>query len=817
MRNDNYGNINKQKNKKRVKKPKKKKPISKALLILTWIILLITVFSFSKIKGVFSLYMDASTKVKSISAATFNSRGTVYIYDNKKEVIDKLYDSKDVEYVNYGQIPQAVMQSFVAIEDKDFFNHHGVSLKAITRAAYSMVKNKGEITQGGSTITQQLAKNVFLTQQQSMKRKVEEMFIALKLERMYTKEQILEFYVNNIYFANGAYGIQAASKKYFSKEVKELDLSQIAFLAAIPNNPEYYDPLKNEGNTIQRRNLILSKMQECNFITQGQYDEAVNEKIALNPEKTYTKQSYISSYAVDCAAKALMEQKGFEFRNNFKNDNDRETYNKSYSDLYTECVNEIYRNGYKIYTSIDMEKQKLLQQSIDNKLSDFTKQQNGIYLLQGSAVTIDNKTGTVVAIVGGRTSDKKDYLNRAFQSFRQPGSTLKPLVVYTPSFEKGFSPSSVIDDKYTEGGPHNSGDAYYGNVTLSYAVQLSLNTVANQIFKQITPEYGISFLKSMNFSKIVKKDYTLSTALGGLTNGASTLEMASGYSTLARTGQYINPTCIQEIVDSSGNKIYKNSYKTKEVYTKQASTWMTDILKGSIENPWGTAHKLKLSNMTAAGKTGTTDNSKDGWFCGYTPYYTTAVWVGYDNPKELDNLYGATYPGGIWKDYMDKIHQGLDNIDFERPNGVQEYNDDALNNVPVDSETQTNEQGSAQDAVKKYESCKLDTLEDIKLAEQLENGATTSVQQLKDLNAREQLLRKILNRKAVVTQRKIELQQGGKQTDDSTNNGTNNGVNNSATPPSNTDTPNGDTNNNNNDGSANGGQKTSTNKNSKQN
>lgn len=797
--------------KKRVKKPKKKKPISKALLILMSIILLITVFSFGKIKDVFLLYSDASTKVKSISESTFNSRGTVYIYDNKKEVIDKLYNSKDVEYVNYNRIPQAVMQSFIAIEDKDFFNHHGVSLKAITRAAYSVVKNKGEITQGGSTITQQLAKNVFLTQQQSMKRKIEEMFIALKLDRMYTKEQILEFYVNNIYFANGAYGIQAASKKYFSKDVKELDLSQIAFLAAIPNNPEYYDPLKNEGNTIQRRNLILSKMKEANFITQGQYDEALNEKITLNPEKAYTKQSYISSYAVECAAKALMEQKGFDFRNNFKNDSDRETYNKSYSDLYTECVNEIYRNGYKIYTSIDMEKQKLLQESVDSKLSEFTEKQDGIYSLQGSAVTIDNKTGTVVAIVGGRTSDKKDYLNRAFQSFRQPGSTLKPLVVYTPALQKGFTPSSAIEDKYIEGGPHNSGDAYYGNVTLSYAVQLSLNTVANQIFKQITPEYGISFLKSMNFSKIVKKDYTLSTALGGLTNGASTVEMASGYSTLARAGQYINPTCIQEIIDSSGNKIYKNSYKTKEIYTKQASSWMTDILKGSFENPLGTAHKLRLSNMTAAGKTGTTDNSKDGWFCGYTPYYTTAVWVGYDKPRELGRLYGGTYPGGIWKDYMNKIHQGLDNIDFERPNGVQEYNDDALTNVPVNNETQKSEQGSAQDAVKKYESCKLDTLEDIKLAEQFEIEATTSVQQLKDLSAREQLLRKILNRKAVVTQRKIELQQGGKHTDDSTNNGT--------APPSNTDTPNGDTNNNNNnnDGSTNGEQKTSTNKNSTQN
>lgn len=795
---------------KKVKKPKKKKIISKVLLILMSIILLITAFSFGKIKSAFSLYGDASAKVKSISEATFNSRGTVYIYDNKKEVIDKLYNSKDVEYVKYSSIPQAVVESFIAIEDKDFFNHHGVSLKAITRAAYSVVKNKGEITQGGSTITQQLAKNVFLTQQQSMRRKIEEIFIAIKLERMYTKEQIFEFYVNNIYFANGAYGIQAASKKYFSKDVKELDLSQIAFLAAIPNNPEYYDPLKNEGNTIQRRNLILSKMLEANFITQAQYDGAINEKITLNPEKVYTKQSSISSYAIECAAKALMEEKNFEFRNSFKSDSDRENYNKSYSDLYTECINEIYRNGYRIYTSIDMEKQKLLQQSIDNKLSQFTEKQDGIYSLQGSAVTIDNKTGTVVAIVGGRTSDKKDYLNRAFQSFRQPGSTLKPLVVYTPSFEKGFSPSSMVEDKYIEGGPHNDSNNYLGNVTLSYATQLSLNTVAYQLFKQITPEYGISFLKSMNFSKIVKKDYTLSTALGGLTNGASTVEMASGYSTLARSGQYINPTCIQEIVDSAGDKIYKNTHKTKEVYTKQASTWMTDILKGSVENSWGTAHKLRLNNMTAAGKTGTTDNSKDGWFCGYTPYYTTAVWVGYDKPRQLDNLYGATYPGGIWKDYMDKIHQGLDNIDFERPEGVEEYNDDTLNNIAANNEIKKNEQGSAQDTVKKYESCKLGTLEDISLAEQLENEAMASVQQIKEVSAREELLRKIFNRKAIVTQRKIELQQGKKYTDDNVSNDTNSSTN--------TNTSNQDTNSNsNNSGNTNIEQKTDTNNKSIQN
>lgn len=799
------------------KKPKKKKIVSKILLILLLISLAMLAFNFGKIKEVFSLYEDASTKVSSISETTFNSRSAVYLYDNNKQVIDKLVNSKDVEYVNYKNLPQSVMQSFVAVEDRDFYNHHGVSIKAISRAAYYMIKNKGEITQGGSTITQQLAKNVFLTQQQSMERKVEEIFIALKIEKKYTKEQILEFYVNNIYFANGAYGIQAATKKYFSKDVNELDLSQIAFLAAIPNNPEFYDPLKNENNTIQRRNLILSKMKEANFITQNQYDEAVNEKIALNPEKTYSKQSTVSSYAIDCAAKALLEQKGFDVRSNFKSDSDREAYNKSYSDAYTECVNEIYRNGYKIYTSIDMEKQKLLQQTVDDRLSEVSEKQDGVYAFQGAATTIDNKTGTVVAIVGGRTSDKRDYLNRAFQSFRQPGSTLKPLVVYTPAFEKGFSPSSVIEDKYVEGGPHNSGNAYYGSVNVGYAVQLSLNTVANQIFKQITPEYGISFLKSMNFSKISKKDYTLSTALGGLTNGANTVEMASGYSTLERGGEYINPTCILEIVDSTGNNIYKNKYKAKEVYTNQASNWMTDVLKGNMENQWGTAYKIRLSNMTSAGKTGTTDNSKDGWFCGYTLYYTTAVWVGYDKPKELENLYGATYPGGIWHDYMDKIHQGLENTDFQKSEDIPQDNSSNPTNVPG-KDSLKNDQNSAQDAVASYESCKINTVQDINSAEQIESEASKKVEQLQDQNAKNQLLRRILNRKAIVNQKKVELQQSKKNIDNGANNETNTNTNTNTTNNNMNNTTNDTTNDNvNNSNNTSNGKKVNPNNNSTQN
>jgi 1A family penicillin-binding protein len=673
-------------------KRKRNKSLAITMLISLFLILIAIVLNLNNIKEIFSLYYDANTKMESISENTFKSRETSYIYDNKNNVINKLYDSKDVDYIEYNKLPEMVVQSFVAIEDKDFFKHHGFSIKAIARAAYAMIKNEGEITQGGSTITQQLAKNVFLTQEQSMNRKIEEIFIALKLENMYSKEQIFEFYVNNIYFGNSAYGIEAASKKYFSKDINDLDLSQISFLAAIPNNPEYYNPLKNENNTIQRRNLILLNMKDSNFITDEQYNTAVSEQIVLNSEKTYKKENSINSYALNSAAQALMTTKGFTFKNDFKDSKEESTYNDEYSQLYTECTNELYRNGYKIYTSLDLDKQNLLQQTIDSKLSDFTEEKNGIYSLQGAAVTIDNKTGNVVAIVGGRTSDKEDFLNRSFQSFRQPGSAIKPLVVYTPAFQKGYAPSSIMLDQYIEGGPHNDDNNYLGNVTLRYAVQKSINTVAYGLFKQITPEYGLSFLKDMNFSKIDPKDYTLAASLGGLTNGTSPVEIASAYATLERGGQFINPSCILEIKDSSDNVIYQNDTKKIDIYTKDAAYLMTDVLKGNMENNWGTGYSSKLSNMVSAGKTGTTSDSKDGWFCGYTPYYTTSVWVGYDKPQHVENLFGATYPGSIWNYYMQQISTGSPNVDFEKPDTIKE--------VYVDKNTGKSVPNNYPDAVK---------------------------------------------------------------------------------------------------------------------
>lgn len=613
-----------------------------------------------------SLYDDATKKVNSISYNTFHGNQTTYLYDSNNNVINNLYGSKNSIYLTYSNIPEAVKNAFVSIEDKDYFKHGAFSVKANFRALYSIIKNKGKVTQGGSTITQQLARNVFLNFDKTYKRKVEEIIISIKLDQKYTKEQVLEFYINNINFANNTYGIEAASKRYFNKSCNKLDLSEICFLAAIPNNPTYYDPIKNINNTLKRRNLILSSMRQDNYITEDQYNKAINYKIVLNPEK-YTGNVWVESYAIDNAAKVLMQLKGFQFKNTFDTQQDRDNYNKDYSNVYNGCINDIRKDGYKIYTSIDMDKQKLLQDSLDSGLLDFKEQNNGIYSLQGSAVSIDNNTGCVIAVVGGRTSPQKDYLNRAFQSFRQPGSSFKPLAVYTPAFQKGYNDTTVINDHYINGGPHNDGDIYMGDISIRKAVQMSLNSVAYQVFNKITPSYGLSFVKSMDFTKIVKEDYNLSSALGGLTYGVTPVEMASGYSTLARGGEFIDPTCMRSIVNNQGQTIYQNKIEKRRVYTQEASYLMTDVLKGTLENTWGTAYNARLHGITSAAKTGTTNDQKDGWLCGYSAYYTTVVWVGYDTPRHVDNLYGGTYPGTIWHSYMQQVHVGLQDKDFNVP------------------------------------------------------------------------------------------------------------------------------------------------------
>ncbi len=607
-------------------------------------------------KTILEMQHQATQMVDASSEDTFKASQTSMIYDAEGKLITRLKSEKDVYYIKYDDIPTAAINAMLVTEDRNFFEHKGVDYLANVRAAMTLIKHKGHITQGASTITQQLARGVFLTQDVTYTRKVKEIFVAQELEKLYNKNQIMEFYMNTIYFANGHYGLQAASRAYFDKGVSELSLSQIAFLCSIPNNPNLYNPLNNMDNTLKRRDRVLQQMVDNEVISQSEYDKAIKEKITLTQPKL-ERQNYVETYTNYCAIRALMKQEGFKFRNEFDSDKDKEAYQKDYDELYSTFQKTLYTNGYRIYTSFDLNKQGLLQDSVDKALEKFTeKDKNGTYELQGAAVCIDNDTGRVVAIVGGRDQDLGGYtLNRAYQSFRQPGSTIKPLVVYTPSLERNYTPDSIVVDQPIKDGPSGS---KLGAIKLQTAVEKSVNTIAWQLFQELTPKVGLSYLKAMNFSKIVKEDNTLSAALGGLTYGASPVEMASAYSTLENDGYYREPTCIVKIMDSTGNQIVGEDIKIKEVYDTNASRVMTEILTGVLKR--GTAKGNGLKNTISAGKTGTTNGdksgSKDGWFVGYTPYYTTSVWVGYDMPKVVTGLMGKTYPLEIWHDFMDEIH-----------------------------------------------------------------------------------------------------------------------------------------------------------------
>ncbi len=643
---------------------------------------------------VLELHKEAIQLVNSSTAETFKASQTTLVYDTNGDQIASLKGDKGIYYLESESIPTYVKNAFISIEDKKFYEHNGIDVKAIFRAAKSILENQS-ITQGASTITQQLSRNIFLTNKVSWERKVEEIFIALEMEKIYNKSAILEFYLNNIYFANGYYGIQAASMGYFSTDVHELSLSQIAFLTAIPNNPTLYNPIEHMDNTVARRDRILSQMLTDGKINEEEYNSAISEAIVLNVNEEKTVQhNYAETYIYYCATRILMEERGFVFQNYFDTADQKQSYQDEYDALYSECQNLLYTSGYRIYTSMDMTLEQELQKAIDDQLYAFVSvSDEGTYNMQASATCIDNKTGNVVAIIGGRSQDTVGYtLNRAYQSFRQPGSSVKPILVYAPAFEKGYTPDSTLVDEAITDGPQNYSGGYAGSVSIRYAVMKSINTIAWKLLDEITPTVGLSYLKEMNFAKIEKDDYRNATALGGFTTGVSSVEMAAAYSTIENDGVYRYPTCITKITSADGAVVYQNEDEGKQIYKENAARMMTDVLKSVITD--GTGKGLGISTTPTAGKTGTTNDYKDGWFVGFSTYYTTSVWVGCDMPKEVEGLTGATYPGEIWHEYMESIHKGLDSSSFTpytSYNSVEKYATDYANTTDTEDSELTTE------------------------------------------------------------------------------------------------------------------------------
>lgn len=587
------------------------------------------------------------------------------IYNSDGEVIANLFDTANLEYVEYKDIPQDVIDAFVAIEDQTFWTNTGIDYMSIAKVVFDYVHSDGENMRGASTITQQLARNIYLTHEVSFDRKIKEILISQRLTETYTKEQIIEFYCNDICFANGIYGIQGASRAYFNKDIQECNLSEIAYLCAIPNRPEYYNPFNNPNTAIERRDLIIDVMFTEGYITQEELDEAKTYKIKIE-EPEYAFNNYETTYALDCAIRYFMRLDGFKFKYYFETQEEYDNYHTEFDEVYQQEMNKIYHGGYHIYTSLDSEVYAKLQEILDNQLSFDTEidEDTEMYALQGALTVIDNSTHKTVAVVGGRTQEGNNSvysLNRAFQGVRQPGSSFKPIAVYTPALEWGYNADSQVTNISVAQAKQTGVDAQKlggSKTTLRYAVEKSLNGTAWQVFDKLTPNVCMSYITNMRFSHISPDDYYNSSSLGGLTYGVETTEMAAAYSCLTNHGSFNEDTCIISIIDSEGRELYIQETPL-QVYKMEKADEMVDILKGVVTR--GTATSMNWYGYTdteAFAKTGTTNDNKDGWMCGATSYYSIAVWVGFDTPRSMSNLYGSTYPARIWRDSMLYLIEG---------------------------------------------------------------------------------------------------------------------------------------------------------------
>lgn len=621
----------------------------------------------------------AYDKLAQMDRSDFSMLSDTVIYDKDGKQIG-LINAGHYQYMDINHISMNLQNGYIAQEDRRFKNHNGVDWIATFRAGLALIKHGGEVTQGGSTITQQVIKNTYLTQERTFTRKIVEILLAPELEKKYSKADIMEFYCNTNFYGHRCYGVEAASLYYFGKHAEDLAPEESAVLIGISNSPSAYDPVSHPDASKNKRDDVLKSMNEVGYLSNEDYEKAVSSPLKIVQKETEgTDENYQSSYAIHCAALELMKMDGFEFQYTFDNKEDYTLYSERYTAAYSEQSDRIRAGGFQIYTSLDSGLQAVLQTQIDASLSGFTElQENGKFALQGAGVIVDNKTNYVTAIVGGRGAE--DPFNRAYLSARQPGSTIKPLIDYGPAFDTGeYYPTRMVNDHKWEKGPSNSGRRYFGNVTVREALNRSLNTVAWQILEDIGIDFGLSYLGEMEFQKLSYVDNQVpSLSIGGFTNGVRVVDMAKGYSTLANGGVYNDRTCIVKILHEKESELTKDMTPfAKQVYRSDSAFMLTDVLKGTFTSPYGTGRGLGLENdMPAAGKTGTTNSSKDTWFCGYTPYYTAAVWVGYDIPRNMPGIYGATYAGKIWKNVMDEIHQGLPPLDWEQPDTVERRADE---------------------------------------------------------------------------------------------------------------------------------------------
>lgn len=665
---------------KEIKKKKRKKIRRIIFSFLSLCLITVTAIIIAKFYPEYkNIKQNAYEKLSNMTEDSFKRAGNTEIYDKDGNIIGK-YGNEKYEYISFQDISKYIVNGYIAKEDRNFLNHHGVDYKAILRAGYSYIKHKGVITQGGSTITQQVIKNNLLTSEQTYQRKITEIMLARALEKQYNKNQIMEFYCNSNYFGNGCYGVQAASQYYFGCDAKDISLGNAAILVATSNLPNVYNPIVNYDLSLEKRNDVLDDMLTCQYISQEEYDEAVAEKPTIvKQQSSEIKETYLTTYALHCTALKIMKKEGFDFKYTYRTEQEYEEYKKDYDEKYNNTVEVVRSGGYKIYTSLNQNIQKKLQQSIDSNLSEFQERNENdeMYALQSAGVCVDNNSNMVVAIVGGRNNE--GYYNRGYQAKRQSGSAIKPLLDYAPAINEGVVSCGTVvkDEEISIDGysPLNANRKYIGDVSVRSALFNSINTIAVKLYTETGKETALSYLADMHFHSMSYADMIApSIAIGGFTNGVAVDEMAKGYSTLANGGKYSENTCIYKIIDSNNEIIYQSDDATTEVFNEDTAFMMTDMMQQTFKENGGAGNKYQTDKQIYVGKTGTTNDTKDVWFCGYSAYYTTAIWIGYDTPREMENMQSATYPTKIWIDFMQDLHKNLAPKEFMIPNTVKLMN-----------------------------------------------------------------------------------------------------------------------------------------------
>ena len=672
-----------------------------------------------------------------------------FLYDDQGNQIRKLAapDANRLP-VTLEQIPVELQHAVVAIEDERFYEHNGIDVRGILRAGVKALTS-GDFSEGASTITQQLLKNnVFTnwtsesTQLERFTRKFQEQYLAIQVEKKTDKDTILENYLNTINLGAGAYGVQAAARQYFDKDVWDLNLSECATLAGITQNPTKFNPILNPDSNKKRRKEVLQHMLDQNYITEEQYKEALEDDVYSRIQAAQEKHSdnsntiytYFEDELTDQIINDLMNIKGY---------------------TKTQATNLLYSGGLKVYTTQDSAIQNILdeeytdpsnfpdqtQYELDFALTvtdpegnqvNYSKEMLQLYfqnedpnfdllfdspeegqtyvdrykeniLADGSKIVaervnfapqpqssmsvIDQHTGYVKALIGGRGEKTASLtLNRATDTTRQPGSTFKIVSTYAPALnEKGMTLATTFEDEpynYPDGSPvNNASKSYGGTTTIRKAIQNSVNVVAVKCLEEVTPQLGLQYLDNFGFTTLahgteadkdangnIWSDANLATALGGITKGVTNVELCAAYASIANSGNYIKPIYYTKILDHNGNVLIENTSVERSVIKESTAYLLTSAMEDVVK--YGTGTACQLDNMAVAGKTGTTEAYNDVWFVGYTPYYTCAIWSGYDNNEKLPD-YARKYHRNLWKKVMTRIHEGLPQKDFEKPASVE--------------------------------------------------------------------------------------------------------------------------------------------------